>query len=217
MSNTALNCLQRMEAEDIGEATPLRGELPQEAASLLGYKVLQKERERAKILGVLKDLNSLPFESSSVFNYKQQIINQTAPPWYSKIVTAITAIGFLGFMLSFGPAVLGWLVSWQISLYSAIVLVASCVVIGCLANTAFGIKEKGSWQVTPLERCREEIPIFALSLAVSIKKELPEARFCVHQFIQERLLDPFLVVNYGEADYFIAVWNESDFEAAREI
>ena len=82
-----------------------------------------------------------------------------------------------------------------------------------------------TWRLTRLEGYSQQVPKFALSKAIEIKRELPEARF----YIDQLAFDPFLIVSVtelpdyhvntqsralgGEMAAYVEVWSEPKFEA----
>lgn len=65
------------------------------------------------------------------------------------------------------------------------------------------------------------IPIHVLNYAVQIREALPKASFLIHELTSKTETtivprhDPFLEVVLGPEHYFIAAWDEKDFEAKR--
>jgi hypothetical protein len=60
------------------------------------------------------------------------------------------------------------------------------------------------------------VPEFALSHALEIKRELPEAQFCV-EHLGWHDPDPFLVLIVEGVRYHIDVWDEPSFEGVRQV
>ena len=87
-----------------------------------------------------------------------------------------------------------------------------------------------TWRLTALADYALKIPLFVLSKAVQLKRELPEARF----YVDHLAVDPFLIVCAGpngddpqdhvvnvktrdldaDTQAYIEVWSEPRFEAA---
>lgn len=63
------------------------------------------------------------------------------------------------------------------------------------------------------------VPVHVLNLAVQVKKKVPACELYVHELtrVEQRravpALDPFLQVVLGAENYYIAVWDEREFEA----
>lgn len=72
-------------------------------------------------------------------------------------------------------------------------------------------RSKGkSWRHVPLKEYFAAVPLFALSQAVAIKRELPEAEIHVEYFGDDP--DPFMAVLYRNCWYYFAAWDEPKFE-----
>jgi hypothetical protein len=74
---------------------------------------------------------------------------------------------------------------------------------------------KGFLEANP-SRYEGYVPIHALNLAVQVKEALPSVKCLVHELVYDDTApagDPFLEVVYGAERYYIAVWDERDFEA----
>ena len=58
------------------------------------------------------------------------------------------------------------------------------------------------------------VPVFVLNYANQIKRECPGAEFAVHELYRELAPqpDPFLLVRHGSEQYYVAVWDEKDYE-----
>ena len=70
-----------------------------------------------------------------------------------------------------------------------------------------------SWRRIALNKCTEEVPLFALRKAVQVKKALPEVILEVDELIEEKkLIDPFLVARLEDETYYLEVWKEPKFE-----
>ncbi len=74
-------------------------------------------------------------------------------------------------------------------------------------------------EVNTLYPYRRYVPIHILSMALEIRKEVPSAIFSIAELTKEvykipqPLPDPFLCVSCGSESYYIAVWDEREFEA----
>lgn len=68
------------------------------------------------------------------------------------------------------------------------------------------------WARETLNETNCVVPAKALEDAVRIKNALPTAEFHVHE-LKARVFDPFLSVSHGGKTYYIAVWDEPDFDA----
>ena len=129
-----------------------------------------------------------------------------------RMLAILPGLGAILALICFGPALLGWFVSWKVGLASVFGLIAGFAMVGAANGTT--IKEEASWNVTPLVGYRSPVPKQVLQTAVRLKKKLPGVQLTVHELVQsERVLDPFLAARLGETTYFIAVWDEPKFDA----
>lgn len=70
-----------------------------------------------------------------------------------------------------------------------------------------------SWKDRDLTGYSRPVPEFALSYALAIKEANSHVSFQVLELTkEERVADPFLVARYGDAEAYIAVWDEPKFE-----
>jgi hypothetical protein len=71
------------------------------------------------------------------------------------------------------------------------------------------------WHMKSLTGYTKPVPEFVLRKCVTIKQAMPDATFHVDELIETRrnvTFDPFLVVNLGEDQAVIEVWDELEFE-----
>lgn len=194
------------------------GDLPQKASEILGYDVFQKEKENCELRRIFDELELRPFTLESVKQYKQQMLKEanTRIFWLHFSLRIISNISLALCVFCLGPAILGWFISWKVGLFFVVSYIVSLVIFGSL--NGFVIKGPGSWKVNSLNDYTKPVPRFVLSSAVEIKKRLPMVELFVHEFIQhEEVLCPFLVVCHDDKEYFIAVWDEANFEASQKI
>lgn len=218
MSQSELSVLQRISLSEISNIASFWGDLPEKAADLLGYDALQKRKKSLTTREVLNNAETRPFTKESVEKYKREITEQANPRFLllHNVARVMFNVGMFGIILCFGPALLGWFISWKIGLAFVGGLVAFAAITTSLEGRA--TKYPGSWKVTPLKGYAEPVPEFVLHQAIKLKEGLPDAEFFVHQFVQnEKVLDPFLVVRHGDEEHFIAVWNEPKFEAEQKV
>lgn len=71
-------------------------------------------------------------------------------------------------------------------------------------------KKGKNWRHVPINEYFAEIPLFALSQAVAIKRELQGAQIFVEYFGDDP--DPFMAVLYGNSWIYFATWDEPKFE-----
>lgn len=80
-----------------------------------------------------------------------------------------------------------------------------------------------SWSQRSLNHYNDEVPLFAVSHAIALKKELPTADFKVESFMRNGYqsrsvdLDPFLIMSVDGVEFYIDVWDESKYEARKTV
>src|SRR5688572_5801689 len=197
----AVDLLERMTPAEFHDQDP---ELLEAAKQVLGYSLLAEIDRRMKLRAVLDALGVSPFTDESVELYKQAVLTETNKRiGKGRLLTALSAIGVFVAVTCFGPAILGWFVSWKVGLASVIGLIAGCVMIG--ATNGVTITEEAAWNATPLVGYRSPVPKPILQMAVRLKRQLPQVELTVHELVQrERVLDPFLAARLGETTYFVA-------------
>ena len=147
--------------------------------------------------------------------------------------TLLVRTGFLGFTAAAGPTTASSAVLFVVS---AIVSLASIVYGNLFASdVVYDFEHKLSWtrftlgmlSTTPLERERlgnlksyeRYVPVHVLNLALQLHDAVPSVHLYVdelqHTFqrVPRPLPDPFLSVELGAEKYYIAVWDEREFEA----
>lgn len=205
------SALPRPEGTDLAE---LWGDLPEEAADKLGYQLLQDKKQRYQLWSVLSDLGIRPFTAESVERYKALMAEEARPkrPLRDRLLSLVQGLTIFAVLVSLGPMLLGWIISWKISVVFLGILIGSLVVSFSINGTT--VKSEPEWKTVPLDGYSEPVPEFALKMAVDINSRLPGATTSVCQLVQsERVLDPFLIVEHGPERHYIAVWNEPAFGA----
>jgi hypothetical protein len=200
-------------------ARELNLELAEEAARLLGYAKLKRTLAAGKISGelarVLKRLDIQPFSRDSVERYKSEqpdaVELSGAPEFFKRhrklgriLLWLIPVWGLLSMI---GIAA-GGLISWQLviaSLASILLLVAK----GCEFDDRLAALFP-TWERVPLSEYPEDIPLYVLEKAVTIKKQLPGAQF----YVEQRARDPFLIVKCDEEEYYVDLWQEPRFDVS---
>ena len=206
----AIELLERMTpAESYAEDPLLSGAADRE----LGYGLLAEIDRQMKLRSALDELGVSPFTDESVERYKQAVLVEANKRiGKGRMLAVLSGIGVVIALICFGPALLGWFVSWKVGLGSLIGFIAGCAICGATNGTA--ITEAAAWEVTPLVGYRSRVPKAVLRTAVALKRRLPQVELTVHELLQrERVLDPFLAARLGETTYFVAVWDEPAFDA----
>ncbi len=186
--------------------------LYEEAAEVLGYEAPRRRNEHFRLRMVLDLVQACPFTRESVERYKAMVAKEINSrfPLLHYLASVVFAVGMISFGLCFGPAILGWIISWKVGLSFAGGLIVSTIIVATLEGSTI---IRGSWKVTPLSDYNKMVPDSALQHAVKIKKQCQQAEFFVHQFVQQKkVFDPFMAVRYGEEEYYFAVWEEPKFE-----
>ncbi len=186
------------------------------------YEERQKVRNRHSLLQTLTRLDTLPFTDGSVERYKAA--SEVQPDM--RVVMSTIAVFFISLLLSLGAlpvlvvsALFGFA---TVAFYSAIVFLANVAALFLSCYVILRIDNEKTWKLHPLSEYGEPVPEFALQTAVDIKKEFPDAEFYVCALEVNRVIDdPFLVLRtrFGdeERDYYLEVWNESQFEGERQV
>lgn len=194
-------------------------DLPNRAATLLGYEALQSREQAIALRQGLIELKLMPFTSGSVEQYKEAVSQQTN----ANVSTLIDVWQFIlnrvygwAINLSAGPAAFGWIFAWQISAVAAVVWLLSYV--GKMHLNGVEVRLFGRWRVKPLKGYETAVPQFVLTQAIAIAARCPGAQFFVDEFVRNgEVLDPFLIVRAGQEEHYIAVWDEPKFEAVQKV
>jgi hypothetical protein len=97
-------------------------------------------------------------------------------------------------------------------------VVALAPVLIVLPICSSGNRNKFEWATRELRYSRAQVPAFALSRAIELKTELPTATFWVDSLEAHKVTrDPFMVMRYEGADYYVDVWEEPKFEGRRVV
>jgi hypothetical protein len=201
-------------------------DLDREAKSRLGYDGLFEERMESRQHGSLRQtlisLDVRPFTNASVEAYKK-LCERTANQHFAEVALAGFAISLLVSFIALIVLVFSTLLSFtNVAFYGAIVFLLST-----MATIAFGILEsrysrERTWTMKELSSYEEPVPEFALQTAVDIKKGHPDVEFYVCTLEENQIVvDPFLVLRYRDGgqdyDYYLEVWQESNFRSDREV
>ena len=228
MSN-AVAFLKRVDIENYG--ADLSGmAIAKIVADELGYDVLskwcEKEKNQYLLYQACARAGIRPFTADSVEKYKAEMVRSTLAALNGKtshylfgiaVVAVLCTAVFLGwreFDLSF------WypLVATIVTGFSVITLFAMWI-----HATAYEIVTDCSWSKSALERSKIKIPVDVLRKALLLKKQLsPEIPlFRIDSLVVEKRqriidYDPFLLVCLGDAEAYMAVWNEPKFNGDYE-
>lgn len=91
---------------------------------------------------------------------------------------------------------------------------------GCFVFVFSGLmldSREAKWFRKHLSSFEKPIPHKVLNVALSLKKQNPNIDFVVHELeVEQRPLDPFLSARLGNAELYIARWDEPSFKAEHE-
>lgn len=167
-----------------------------DAASLLGYHALQadgqKERDEARLFEACVACGIRPFLTSAVEAYKQ-----TKHRKKEADAKAAFMRGYLGDRDCFNAKKLAEAESkWLSELHSF-----------------YDGRNRFAWRQHGLKGYHRPVPVGVVEMAVRLKRQQPNVDFRVHELEENRRIDPFLSVTLGQAEFYIAVWDEPGFEA----
>ena len=177
----------------------------------------------------LTRLNIQPFSQRSVSHYKARMARRSTP-MKTKALILLGKVSAATFMLAFVAALLGGfgsLVCEVIEVKSSTHL--TCVVALLVGLVVFWISlhimmqvERAqlvyaTWKAIPVDLYRESAPKYARETFAYLRERCPNAKFFVEVLqLEERTIDPFLVVCLDGRTFYIEVWNEPDLGAVRE-
>ncbi len=211
--------LKRMDLTKVesGSTSDLDAEFLRQCKEQLNYtlptQVMIDNEQRTKVLGVLREIGLPPFDEKTVEQYKmRQRFLFATPKYYWQCVFSLMVI-----VLAIPAICVMCGASW-VYLWWCMPVVILVGVIGVVANCAAVEDWKWSWYNLPVYS--RPIPTFALQTAMDVKQRL-DALDIKHSFAiymlerHARAADPFLVLNAGNHEYYIEVWNEPSFDAKR--
>lgn len=230
MSKSPLALLERVvpPTEEI-TASGFWLDLPEKAQSLLGYQALSSQKSILHFQKTLHELGVAPFSTESVERYKEMRVKMSKRLLPNSLFVTIYTLSTIAFLLSVGPAILGWAFGWfSDSKTMGYNFVWTCIgsLLSCFFLMVYGLTGAdlllGRWRATPLKGYVQPVPEFVLLTAIKVRERFPgpEVEMFVHEFVavehEKVVLDPFLVARHQNLDYFIAVWDESRFEAEQK-
>jgi hypothetical protein len=209
------------------ELTDSRTELAKEASSMLGYDKLAKAIVMSgALMHTLRMLEIQPLVQSSVTRYQLQ--KATPGTWSGHregvawlLLWAIIVLAVIPEIMpftgkDFEPGLPG---------ISVIILCVGSIPIFIRSMFLFWDKDaRGhrltrTWESVPLNQYHGNVPEFALSKAVQIKRALPACSIGVEYLAESEkkivrpLRDPFLFVSLGDEKHYIDVWDEKEYES----
>lgn len=208
-----VSTLERMEIPASALVIP-QNDFPEQTLQALGYSKLWEEKGDRSLLRTLVSLGVIPFSRESVDSYMQAVViegNPQAPRYKRLVLIGQTIAGALS-AIFIGPAILGWIVSANTGLAMVMAFMICLIALLAFSNATDKDWITREWRSSRLHNYTLPVPENALAMAVRIKEKFSQADFRVYSF--EKKLDPFLAVDYGQEEYFLAVWDEPKFDAA---
>lgn len=191
----------------------VKGQLFAECKEALGYNAsdaVLPQRQRAFLLNVLKKSGIDPLSEKRVESYKSwQTMKADKIVWRTLLLLSIVASvqGIIYSCMGHWP----WQSTDKFDWFLPIFLGIISGFVGALVS--FGPGDYSEWESTPLKGYSRPIPEFALSYALAISRIEPKVGFNVLELVKKaRVADPFLVAKYGDAEVYVAVWDEPAFE-----
>lgn len=185
--------------------------LSERVAKELGYMELAKEDGAARDECVLFDAcvaaGVRPFQTASVEAYKEKQRTSLRQRVGVGVLIAAAVVAVAGAALAVGLEA-----AWPLSGFAVgffLMVVGGPILLG-------GAPAR-RWVPHRLDGFASPVPAGVLDMALRVREKCIEARFVVHSLVEEeRVADPFLAVNYGNAELYIAVWDEPKFDAKYE-
>lgn len=172
-----------------------------EARKVLGWEVLGHELETNELEKKLRSMEITWFTEDSVERYKKEQAKRTRK-------------AFIIESRKNWP----WPIRWLRHIIPAPNVGAQWIM-GAVGDKTTGMRRdrlfSGGWSE---EYYTDTIPKDALSIAVAIKKDVPKAGIYVDYLQVDYMsristIDPFLVVEFLDRYYYVAVWDEPDYKA----
>jgi hypothetical protein len=212
----------------------LRGDILERARTVFGYAA-EAFNARGPLARALAVLEIAPLQKAAVEQYMKtkerawQTHKKTILHWISTVVWpgalmltyyTLTHFDVLNWTSSLGPTG-----SLACGVFIAVLILG---VLGGIAGNVYAAEDvddfehKHVWKQFSLggpDKYEGYIPVHVLNQALQLKAEVPAAQFTVYELqdivqrIPRPLPDPFLLVELGAEKYFIAVWDEREFEA----
>jgi hypothetical protein len=171
-----------------------------------------------EVLAVCDDLNlRYPFTPESVRDYQRRLspvrgyVAEMRTLWPGLVLVGVCSliVGFIFMGTGSAPPI-----TW-----GTLLLVA----VGCtLEIVRLGVKYPGLlsgarriWVRRSFSEIAFPVPEFVLQTACDLKEKLPNAYLAVEYL--ESTADPFLILRYQKADYYMEVWSESKYKQERII
>ncbi len=197
-----------LEREEITVEDFTYEDLYEKVSSRLGYSVLGKAKinndRKNEISKVFQKLDIKPFKKELVEKYKNKMEVGYRNLFISGVVLSVLS-GLVSIMLGMFYGNAWFLVGLVLS-----------IIVGNICGNFISYNKE--WEKIVINNFTSPIPEFALQTALDINTELPYCIIYIDSLFQKaKPLDPFLVVKYGDEDYYLEVWNEPKFNQKREV
>ncbi len=212
------------EFSDFGDGDFL-DDLGKDANTLLSYDGLNIAHRQAQdhrlLAQVFDKLDIRPFTSASVETYKDACEWSVKPRLIQSAIATFLIATIVGLVAVCVLTISAMVAAATVAFYSALAVLISTVagITSCVIWVQYDRERK--WIMQELSTYKEPIPEYALQTAVDIKQLYPEAEFRVCTLTERKIVvDPFLVLRTRHGrdirDYYLEVWNESEFKGERE-
>lgn len=228
-----IDCIEKIDRVPVSlpddPQSELRQELLDKAKTMFGYKA-HGGLIGGKLAEALAELSISYYRTDHVKSYMKSKQGSFTFRWTFLITPAALLFWpFCGWMIVnyLHTSVYKFVGNYQASTAFLGVLFVLTAIVAAETATEWPIYRRvWKWTKYPLGRLPgyypRAVPLFALNLAVQIKESRPHAIFFVHELSVDAgntwpdpLPDPFLEVCEDGESYFIAAWDERDFE--REV
>jgi len=215
--------------------TQLRNELATKAKDKLGYSYLATAISTpGSLLAALRKHKIQPLNPYSVDEYKLTKVQH-----HLRRSTVVLSASWGLLLLSVVGCVKLWLYAQslrgELAFWTSVIL--WCISLFILCPVTFSSHDKWrtprkitTWQRVSLYGFQAAVPEFVLEKALTIKEDCPTVSFYIDQLITKvdaqdarrinaekdaailRRIDPFLVAQLNDEEYYIEVWNERAYE-----
>lgn len=193
--------------------------LADKAVATLGYSGLKaavnekihRPNDSLELLAILREHGIKLFHPEEVERYKKEKAARASS--HVRLGRAVSAILMASLVIFFFGLVTA--VIYQPVWAGPVVFLSMFVMTGSTLILAFSTITTATWERHPLNNgYTGSIPRDVIELAIGLKQSAPKVEFDVDVLrVEKRILDPFLVVRLGEAEFAIAVWDEPKFNS----
>jgi hypothetical protein len=211
-----------------GSLASERVQLAKDAEEQFGYKKLAMAiAAPGALLFSLRELSIEPLQTHKVFAYMRRKVKtgvysgtKMGIAFLLGIPFSVAAIATIANSMQ-GKVWPGWMYGLlAISIGASVASVIGSLWCGIEGKWHAGHRRVIYWDKVAIADYQGNIPEFALSKALEIKREVPDAEFGIYRLVSRTeetkpipLRDPFLFVRKGNEMYYIEVWDEQEYEA----